>query len=193
MKKKSLIKRIAVLLLLSVSLTACSKVEKEDNAGVTANRPETKQNSETALLDGTVLLSEDEVNMLHTRTEDFLDEAYSKGTTAQLTSLTPAALYLGTENGEVTQAYDAYKASFTSPEGVRTDRYSVVYYRNLQFLQGEQTEMISDAPIHIGQQIEVSATPQDGGYIIGYRSLTDVRKDVLGSMETNISHQITEN
>ncbi len=142
-----------------------------------------------SLQDGSDLLGEECVALVHERTEIFLQEAFGKGITATLTELTPVTLYLGTKDGAVTQLYDVYKASFTSPSGVLTDRYTVVYYRNAVFTP-EEPGMTSDEPLHIGKQVEVSATPQDGGYVIGYKSMSEMEKDVLHSMETTITHQI---
>lgn len=169
--------------------SACVQAE-EERASVEESLEEILQEEDKTLPDGRALLDEETVLGIHAETEAFLTEAYGKGITAQLTGLEPVALYLACEDGAVTEVYDAYKASFTSPSGVMTERYTVVYYRNTIITADGM--MTSDEPIHIGQRVEVSAAAQDGGYVIGYKSLNEMQKDVLGSMKTAISHQITE-
>lgn len=179
----------AVTVFMLFVFSACVQAE-EERASVEESLEEILQEEDKALPDGRALLDEETVLGIHAETEAFLTEAYGKGITAQLTGLEPVALYLACEDGAVAEVYDTYKASFTSPSGVMTERYTVVYYRNTIITADGM--MTSDEPIHIGQRVEVSATAQDGGYVIGYKSINEMEKDVLGSMETAISHQITE-
>ena len=179
----------AAVLLLFV-FGACTQ-EEEQRASVEETLEEVLQaEDEKSLPDGSGLLAQTAVSGIHAKTEAFLTEAYTKGLAAQLTGLEPVTLYLACEGETVTEVYDAYKASFISPSGVMTEHYTVVYYRNVAI--AADGTMSSDEPIHIGQRVEASATAQDGGYVIGYKSLNEMEKDVLGSMETAISHQITE-
>ena len=180
----------AAAVLLLFAFGACTQ-EEEQRASVEKDLEEVLQaEDENTLPDGSGLLGQTVVSGIHAKTEDFLTEAYTKGIAAQLTGLEPVTLYLACEGETVTEVYDGYKASFTSPSGVMTERYTVVYYRNVAI--APDGTMSSDEPIHIGQRVEASATAQDGGYVIGYKSLNEMEKDVLGSMETAISHQITE-
>ena len=176
----------AVVVLLLFTFSACTQT----GGNVPDMSSESLQQEESGLPDGRGLLNETAVSCIHADTEAFLTEAFTRGVTAKLTELKPVTLYLSCEGEAVKEVYDAYKASFTSPSGVMTERYAVVYYRNV-CITADGT-MSSDAPIHIGQRVEASATAQDGGYVIGYKSLNEMEKDVLGSMETAISHQITE-
>ena len=189
MKRKSLFRgagKIILLLMAAVFiLSACGP-------GNSAQMPEeAPAQEENGLQDGTALLNEEEIALIHTQSEAvFRASATGSGVTAELTALEPVVLYLGAENGMVSQIYDVYCASFTSPAGVMTERYMVLYYRNAVIGGTEELTLTADATIQIGQHIEAGATAQDGGYIIGYKSMAEMEKDVLGSMETSITHSI---
>lgn len=189
MKRKSLFRdagKIILLLMAAVFiLSACGPGNSEQMP------EEAPAQEENGLQDGTALLNEEEIALIHTQSEAvFRASATGSGVTAELTALEPVVLYLGAENGTVSQIYDVYCASFTSPAGVMTERYMVLYYRNAVIGGTEELTLTADATIQIGQHIEAGATVQDGGYIIGYKSMAEMEKDVLGSMETSITHSI---
>ncbi len=170
-------KRIVLLVLVLVvcMITAC--VREEEN---------------TTQKDGTDLLGEENLGLIHEKTDELLrDTATAGGVWAELTDLQPFVLYISTENGEVTQLYDVYRATYTSRTDVHTERYLVAYYRDIELQeQGGEKIMKLGEPIPIGQIVEVSMTAEDGGHVIGYKSQPEMEKDVLESQETNITHQI---
>lgn len=177
-----------IMLLLMAAVFILSACGPGNSAPLPEKGPVQEENG---LQDGTALLTEEEIALIHAQSEEvFRASATGGGVTAELTALEPVVLYLGAEDGTVSQIYDVYRASFTSPSGVMTERYMVVYYRNAVIGGTEGLTLTADATIQIGQHIEAGATAQDGGFIIGYKSMTEMEKDVLGSMETSITHSI---
>lgn len=181
MKCKKQLKKFCFLLceiLLAVMLSGCDGQQEGDS-----------------LKDGSKIISDETVSLIHEQSEAVISEtATASGVRAKLTELKPFILYISASDGNITQLYDVYKATFTASSGYQAERYMVAYYRNVEIQNPETKEpvMKSETPVCVGTMVEAAATSQEGGFIFGYKSRQEMEADVLRSMDTGITHQIEE-
>lgn len=134
-------------------------------------------------------LSDKAVNAIHNKSDMTVEKAISgAGTSAKASGAAPCMMYLTVDNKNQNTLYDVYKVTYPEKEGGTAERYTVVYYTNIIVRDTEEPTFSYDSTMYTGQIIEALDNGY-GGYMTGYRSLKDVKSDILSHQSSAVTLQ----
>lgn len=134
-------------------------------------------------------LSVKAVTMIHNKS-DILVERVTSCAFTKPKSVTPCKMYLTTD-GKSNMLYDVYRIIFPDDEDTESERFAVVYYKNVIVHDTDEPTMNYDSSMYCGQIIEVCDNSYEG-YITGYKALKDAKADILSHQSTAITLQERE-
>ena len=134
-------------------------------------------------------LSDEAVEMIHNKSEMTVAKAVEgAGIAIPVASTEPCMMYLATDGRDRNELYDVYLATYPEKDGGFAERYVVIYYTNIIVRDTQQPTMSYDGTMYQGQVIE-TLDKGYGGFMTGYRSLKDVKADILAHQTKAITLQ----
>lgn len=137
-------------------------------------------------------LSEKAVEMIHNKSDITVDRAVTgAGITITPAKTEPSVMYLTTDGQGGNTLYDVYRAQYSEKDGGFAERYVVIYYTDIIVRDSGTPTMSYRDTMYTGQIIE---TLDDGygGYMTGYKSLKDVKADILAHQSSAVELQERE-
>ena len=196
MKKTQRIMALILGLMIVLMLPACSGKDSQEGAvGESAEGGSTA--GEVSLEDidaiiGNMTLRDKAEQMIHDKSDMTVSMAVEgAGTASRPTSVNPCIMYLTTDGRNSNTLYDVYRVTYPEKDGSDAERYVVIYYNNIVIRNTEQPTMSYDRTMYTGQVIE-ALDKGYGGYMTGYKSIKDVKTDILTHQSKAVTLQERE-
>jgi DNA-directed RNA polymerase subunit RPC12/RpoP len=134
-------------------------------------------------------LSKKAIKMIHNKSDMTANMAVKgAGTSVKPSSVKKHIMYLTTDGKKGNTLYDVYKVAYPEKNGGSATRYVVVYYTNIVVRDTEEPTMSYSRTMYTGQVIE-ALDKSYGGYMTGYKSLKDVKADILSHQSKAVTLQ----
>lgn len=133
-------------------------------------------------------ISEEAAQMIHNKSKITVE--MDIGHTGYLTA-TPYKMFL-TVNGKIGNTfYDVYKVEYKDNDDSIAERYAVAYYKNIIVYDTDEPSMSYDGTMYTGQIIRVLDKGYNG-YMTGYKTIDDVKADILSHQSSAVTLQERE-
>ena len=133
-------------------------------------------------------LSENALTMIHNKSDILVDSVKGYASTStKAKSVEPCIMYLATD-GNTNMLYDVYKLVFAEKDGSDCERFAVIYYKNVIVHDTDEPTMSYESTMYTGQIIQVLDNSY-AGYMTGYKSLKDVKADILSHQSSAVTLQ----
>ena len=137
-------------------------------------------------------LSDKAVEMIHNKSDITAGMAVEgAGTSDAPTSVERCVMYLVTDGRSESTLYDVYKVQYPEKDEGYAERYVVVYYAGIIVRDTEEPTMSYDRTMYMGGVIETLDRTY-GGYMTGYKTLKDVKADILSHQSKAVTLQERE-
>lgn len=130
-------------------------------------------------------ISEKAVQMIHNKSKITVETDI--GHTGYI-SAAPCKLLLTVNEKKSNTLYDVYKVEYRNSDDSIAERYAVAYYTNIIVYDTDEPSMSYDGTMYTGQIIRTLDNGYNG-FMTGYKSIDDVKADILSHQSSAVTLQ----